>query len=101
MSRSKTILLGTVLACAGSLAAEDRLPKKRVAPAYPELARKMHIAGAVKMKVDVDAEGQVREVKVIEGHALLREAAITAVKQWVFSKSPAKSVEMVQFNFQE
>ena len=101
MSRRKTILLGAVLACAGSLIAEDRAPKKRVAPTYPELARKMHIGGAVKMEVDVDAEGQVHEVKVVEGHALLREAAVTAVKQWVFSKSPAKSVEMVQVNFHE
>jgi TonB family protein len=101
MSRHKTILLGAVLACAVSLAAEDRPAKKRVAPAYPELAKKMHIGGAVKMEVDVDPEGQVHEIKVIEGHALLRDAAITAVKQWVFTKSPAKSVEVVQVIFHE
>ena len=101
MSRRKTILLGAVLACAGSLSAEDRVAKKRVAPAYPELARKMHVAGAVKMQVDVDPEGQVHEVKVLEGHALLRDAAVSAVKQWVFIKSPEKSVEVVLVNFHE
>jgi len=60
----------------------------------------MHITGSVKMEVDVDAEGQVQEVKVTTGHALLRDAAVTAVKQWVFQKAPAKTTEVVEISFQ-
>jgi len=34
------------------------LPKSVWAPAYPELAKKMHIGGAVKMEVDVDPKAK-------------------------------------------
>jgi outer membrane biosynthesis protein TonB len=49
--------------------AERRAAKTRVPPAHPELARRKHIAGTVKMEVDVDPEGQVQDVKVVTGHA--------------------------------
>lgn len=89
------------LFCGALLQAENRPPKKRVPPAYPELARKMHISGAVKLEVNVDAEGRVQEVKVVTGHALLQDAAVTAVKQWVFQAAPAKTTEMIEVNFQQ
>jgi TonB family protein len=97
----RAILLGGLLAMALSLQAEERPAKKRVAPVYPELAKKMHISGAVKLELDVDPEGQVKNVKVVQGHALLREAAVAAVKQWVFTKSSAKSIEIVEVNFHQ
>ena len=35
--------------------------------------------------VTVDEEGSVSEIKVTNGHPLLDEAAISAVKQWKYS----------------
>jgi TonB family protein len=89
------------LAIGVSLQAEERPAKKRVTPVYPELAKKMHISGSVKLELDVDPEGQVKDVKVVQGHALLREAAVSAAKQWVFTKSSAKSVEVIEVNFHQ
>jgi TonB family protein len=84
-----------------SLQAEERPAKKRVAPVYPELAKKMHISGAVRLELSVDSEGQVQDVKVVQGHALLRVAAVTAAKQWVFTKASVKSVEIIEVKFHQ
>jgi len=85
----KASVLAALLMVAVSLHAEQRPAKKRVAPVYPELAKKVHISGAVKLELEVDSEGQVRDVKVVRGHALLRDAAVTAAKQWVFARLAA------------
>jgi outer membrane biosynthesis protein TonB len=53
------------------------------------------------MEVDVDPEGQVQDVKVVTGHALLRDAAVTAAKHWMFEKAPAKTTELIEITFQE
>jgi TonB family protein len=90
-----------LLLCSPWLHAESRPIKKRVQPAYPELARKMHISGSVKMEVNVDADGQVQDVSVVKGHSLLRDAATTAVKKWVFQPAAAKTIELIEVDFQE
>lgn len=62
------------------------MPKliKRAAPQYPIAARKAHIKGIVKIEASTDIYGRVVKVKVVEGHPLLRNAAVHAVKQWVY-----------------
>jgi TonB family protein len=95
------MLLGLALAIGSSSLAEERPAKKRVPPQYPELAKRMHISGAVKLELNVDPEGQVQDVKVVQGHALLRDAAVAAAKQWVFTKGPTKSVEIIEVNFHQ
>jgi len=95
----RAMLLGGILAFTCALHAQVRVAKKRVPPVYPELAKKMHISGAVKLELNVDPEGEVKDVKVVQGHALLRDAAVTAVKQWVFTKASVKSVEVIEVNF--
>ena len=74
-------------------------------PAYPELAQRVGIQGVVKLQVRVAKDGRVEVLKVLQGEPALREAAITAVKQW--RGKPAwingKQVEVVStvtFNFQ-
>lgn len=57
----------------------------KVDPIYPEPALKGRVQGKVKLTVTVNEEGLVSEVQAADGHPLLNEAAITAVKQWKFS----------------
>ena len=73
-------------------------------PVYPELAQRVGIQGVVKLQVRVLKDGRVEVVKALQGEPALREAAITAVKQW--RGKPAwingKQVEVVStvtFNF--
>ena len=58
---------------------------RRVAPVYPELAKRARVQGKVVLVVTVDEEGNVSDIRVSTGHPLLNEAAISAVKQWKYS----------------
>jgi len=78
----------------------DRAVIHRTAPAYPELAKQMHVGGAVLLLVSVDSEGDVTDVSVQSGHPLLTEAAISAVRQWKFVSSYQASMVTVSVNFQ-
>ena len=71
----------------------------RVAPVYPELARRMHVGGKVVLMVSVDANGSVSNTKVESGHALLAPAAQDAVKRWHFAPAPEATQSEIDVNF--
>ncbi len=58
---------------------------KKVDPVYPELAKRARVEQIVMLEVTVNEEGLVSNVRVIRGHPLLDQAAIDAVKQWVYA----------------
>ncbi len=58
---------------------------RRVSPIYPELARNASIEGKVILVVIIDEKGNVEDIRVTEGHPLLNDAAIAAVKQWKYT----------------
>jgi TonB family protein len=72
-------------------APQHRQVVTRVPPAYPELARRMHVSGEVIVRAVILADGSVSETHVESGHALLRQAAEDAVRHWRFAASPATS----------
>jgi protein TonB len=55
---------------------------KRVQPKYPQNALSMHLQGEVQLDAMIDKEGNVKNVKVLKGDAVLSHAAIDAVRQW-------------------
>jgi protein TonB len=77
-----------------------RKVKSKVAPIYPELARKMSISGTVKVAVVVSATGVVKSTKVLGGHPLLVDAAVDAVRKWKFEAGPEDSSGVIEFKFQ-
>jgi protein TonB len=56
----------------------------RVEPPYPELARKARIQGMVVLAMLVDEQGVPVQVRALEGHPALQEAALQAARQWRF-----------------
>jgi protein TonB len=64
-----------------------REPRKvsAVAPVYPELAVKARVEGQVVLECGIDVRGRVVEVKVLNGSPLLTEAAVEAVRRWVYT----------------
>ena len=54
------------------------------APVYPELARHARVQGAVVVRCVIDATGHVANVEVVSGHPMLAEAAVAAVRQWLY-----------------
>lgn len=102
MSWSRITLLGFMLLVTGTaLLGEDRPAPKKGSPLYPELAKRMRISGAVKMTVDVDPEGKVKDVIVVQGHALLKDAAVNAARQWIVVNAPSKATELIEVDFKE
>ena len=69
----------------------------RVEPVYPERAKRQQLEGTVRLRVAVDASGQVEDVKVLSGSPLFTQAATEAVRQWRFAPTmlEGKSVPVV------
>jgi TonB family protein len=93
------VALAVVLAVPAH-AAGNREVRARIAPVYPELAKRMKISGAVKVEAVVDADGKVTAVKSLSGNRMLEAAAEDAVKKWKFETASATSTEEVNINFE-
>jgi TonB family protein len=57
---------------------------RRVNPVLPPQARQAGIAGPVVVRVYLSPSGQLSKAEVVEGEMILREAALTALRQWSF-----------------
>ena len=73
----------------------ERKVASRVAPVYPELAKKMHIHGIVRVEAVVKANGNVKSTRVLGGNPVLVDAALDAIGKWKFetaqTRDPRKS----------
>ena len=76
-----------------------RKVKTRVSPAYPELAKRMSVAGKVKIEVVITPDGRVKSTRVIGGHPLLVQSCQDAVKEWKFAPAPQETTQIVEFDF--
>lgn len=83
-----------------------REPKKirNVLPVYPDIAKQMRAEGVVILECVIDADGRVRDVKVLRSIAVLDRAAIDAVRQWQYTPTllngvPVPVVMTVTVNF--
>ena len=57
----------------------------KVQPVYPPEARRMRVTGRVVIDATVNVEGQVDDLKLVSGDALLSGAAMDAVRKWRYS----------------
>jgi TonB family protein len=109
MRRSVLILTGILLAVtlttasaqnATAATASDRKISTRVTPVYPELAKKMHIHGSVRVEAIVRANGTVKSTRVLGGNPVLVESAQDAVGKWKFEPAQSETTEVVQLAFE-
>jgi TonB family protein len=68
---------------------------------YPELARRMKLAGLVKLELTIAPDGKVKNVKVVGGHPLLAESAADAAKKWVYEPAHEQTVAIVDVKFEQ
>lgn len=57
---------------------------KKVAPVYPQQALQMRTQGAVELIATISKDGDIANMKVLSGDAILARAAMEAVKQWKY-----------------
>jgi len=75
-----------------------------VKPIYPPLARAARVSGTVELEAVIGRDGRLAELKVRKGHALLIQAAVDAVRQWVYKPTflngdPVEVSTMITVNF--
>lgn len=79
--------------------AERRIIDK-IAPAYPELAKRNHIGSVVKVVIVVRANGTVKSTKAVGGNPVFIESATDAVRKWKFEVASEDTTEVVQLTFE-
>jgi len=77
---------------------------KNVSPVYPDIAKQARVQGVVILECTISPQGKVTDVKVLRGIPLLNDAAIEAVRQWVYTPTllngvPVPVIMTVTVNF--
>ena len=77
---------------------------KHVPPVYPAIARSARQTGIVILECVISPQGKVQDVRVLRGTPLLDQAAIEAVRQWVYTPTllngvPVPVIMTVTVNF--
>jgi len=101
------VLVAALVALTSTLAAQssssapasDRKVASKVPPVYPELAKKMHIHGVVRVEAVVRPNGAVKTTRVLGGNPVLVDAALDAVGKWKFESAQTETTEVVQVTF--
>ena len=78
----------------------SRKVKEKVAPQYPELARRMKITGVVKIQITVTTNGTVKDAKLVGGHPILANAAMETIKKWRYEPASEETTGIVEFRFE-
>lgn len=97
----KSIAISLLLLCGGGVAA-GQSARKVIAnpePEYPELAKKMHLSGVVKVSVVIGADGRIRYTEFQGGHPVLVSSVENALKQWRYAPASAESTVLLEFKF--
>jgi TonB family protein len=73
-------------------------------PEYPPIAKTSGAQGEVILTATIGVDGKVKDVKVVSGQPLLRNAAVAAVKQWVYKPTllngkPVESESRIVLHF--
>ena len=61
-----------------------QIVSRPVEPSYPLLAKQMKVQGAVVLRALIGKAGNIEDLHVLSGPAILSSAAMEAVKQWRF-----------------
>jgi protein TonB len=55
---------------------------RRVQPEYPRLAKNIGLSGTVMLRARIGTDGDVRDLELVSGNALLARSALEAVREW-------------------
>ena len=96
------LISGCVAASVGRVWGQEEITRKvksKIAPVYPDLARRMSITGVVKVQITVAPNGVVKNAKLVGGHPVLANAALDAVKKWRYEAGNEETTGIVEFRF--
>ncbi|MGB9074469.1 MAG: TonB family protein [Terriglobales bacterium] len=71
----------------------------RVEPVYPVVLLSSHISGTVRLKVTITSNGTVEDVELLGGSPILGEAAMAAVRKWLYAAGRTRTITEVRIPF--
>ena len=95
----------TLLAMALTLSAmnlpaqEGRKLISNPVPPYPEMAKTLHLAGVVKVRVVIAPDGHIKGTQVLGGHPLLVDAVEKTPEKWKYAPASGESTALLEFEF--
>jgi protein TonB len=77
---------------------------RQAKPVYPPFARSARISGVVHLEAVIGRNGTIESLRVIDGHELFVQAALEAVRQWVYQPTllngdPVEVLTQIEVNF--
>ena len=77
---------------------------RQVTPVYPASARQARISGTVRIEAVIGRDGIIQSLQVTSGHPWLAQAALDAVRQWVYRPTllngePVEVLTQIDVNF--
>jgi TonB family protein len=93
-----------LLSLAGGVVLGQDLKRKviaRAAPSYPELAKRMHLSGKVRLELVIAPGGSVKSAKLVGGNPVFEKSAIDAAKQWRFETTEKETKAVILLEFAE
>ena len=82
---------------------EAKLTRK-IQPNYPPIAKQARIQGMVQLEAVISRAGSIQNLRVLDGHPLLAQAAVEAVQQWryeptLLNNEPVEVVTIIHVIF--
>jgi TonB family protein len=94
------LCLGNVLADGQQASTENTRPIiRKVQPVYPEVAKRMNLAGTVKLLATVAPNGTVKALQPMGGSPILVQSAEEAVYKWQFATASSETKEPIEIHF--
>ena len=77
---------------------------KQVRPNYPPIAKQARVQGVVLLSATIGKDGKIQNLQVVNGPAMLRQAALDAVSQWEYrpyllNNEPVEVLTEIEVNF--
>ena len=73
-------------------AVQQAMLTHRVEPCYPPLARQLRLSGQVRLHAVISTDGTIELLQVMDGHPLLVQCAMDAVRQWRYRPTSLNGV---------
>ena len=77
----------------------ERKVISQIAPFYPDVAKRNHIKGIVRLAVVVRKNGSVQSAEVLGGNPLLSVSATYAVQKWRVETASEETTEIIKIAF--
>jgi TonB family protein len=94
-------LLATGSACAqnSDTSQQTRNVERKVTPVYPDLAKRTHISGVVKLRATIAPNGLVTLIEPVGGNPVLIKAAQDALTKWKYAPAREETRELIELRF--